>query len=197
MTNATQGLGELGAALAKAQGELRNVGKDKTAKAGSYSYSYADIADGLDVLRPVLSKHGLCLIQTTSLDGGIIMLHTRLLHASGQWIEGTFPVCAPGKAQEVGSALTYARRYAAFSIAGVAGTEEDQDGANAAPSAAPEHISTKQALELADLATEVGADVKRFASYLGVKSLKDLPADQYQRAKDALEAKREAANGDA
>jgi len=192
MTNASPDLAELGAALAKAQGELRNVGKDKTAKAGSYTYNYADIADGLDVVRPVLSKHGLCLIQTTSLEGGVILLHTRLLHSSGQWIEGTFPVCAPGKAQEVGAALTYARRYAAFSIVGVAGTEEDQDGANAAPSAAPEHVSTKQALELADLAVEVGADVKKFTAYLGVKVLKDLPADQYQRAKDALEAKRKA-----
>ena len=192
MTNASNELNELGAALAKAQGELRNVGKDKTAKAGSYTYNYADIADGLDVVRPVLSKWGLCLIQTTSLEGGVILLHTRLLHSSGQWIEGTFPVCAPGKAQEVGAALTYARRYAAFSIVGVAGTEEDQDGANAAPSAAPEHVSTKQALELADLAVEVGADVKKFTAYLGVKVLKDLPADQYQRAKDALEAKRKA-----
>ena len=192
MTNASNELNELGAALAKAQGELRNVGKDKTAKAGSYTYNYADIADGLDVVRPVLSKWGLCLIQTTSLEGGVILLHTRLLHSSGQWIEGTFPVCAPGKAQEVGAALTYARRYAAFSIVGVAGTEEDQDGANAAPSAAPEHVSTKQALELADLAVEVGADVKKFTAYLGVKVLKDLPADQYHRAKDALEAKRKA-----
>jgi hypothetical protein len=62
------------------------------------------------------------------------MLDTRLAHKSGQWIEAEYPVCAfPAKQQEMGSALTYSRRYSLFSLVGIAG-EEDDDG-NAAVTA--------------------------------------------------------------
>ena len=133
----------LATALAKAQGELKNIEKGKINP--HLKSKYADIADGLEVMRPVLSANGLALIQATQFnqDTGIFMLHTRLLHRSGQWIESTYPLPTGVKATDMGSAITYARRYAAFALVGVAGANEDDDGtvANTAP---PIKVSAKK-----------------------------------------------------
>lgn len=134
----------LATALAKAQGELKNIEKGKI---NSHLKSkYADIADGLEVIRPVLSKHGFSLIQATAFnsDTGIFVLHTRLLHASGQWVESTYPLPVGVKATDMGGAITYARRYAAFALVGVAGTNEDDDG-TAANAATPIKAPVKKA----------------------------------------------------
>lgn len=132
----TEQIGALAAALAKAQGELKNIEKGKINT--HFKTKYADIADGLNVIRPVLSKHGIAIIQATDMnpDTGIFWLTTRLVHTSGEWVESIYPLPV-GKAQEQGSAITYARRYSLFSMVGIAGTNEDDDGnaANAAPAA--------------------------------------------------------------
>ena len=130
----------LAGALAKAQGELKNIEKGKINP--HFKSRYADIADGLEVIRPVLSKHALSVVQVTSVnpDTGVFILFTRLLHSSGQWIESSYPL-PTGKAQEQGSAITYARRYSLFSLIGTAGTDEDDDG-NAANTAAPQAPKT-------------------------------------------------------
>lgn len=127
----SEAIGALATALAAAQGELKNIEKGKVNP--HFRSRYADIADGLDVVRPVFSKHGLSVIQATDYhpDTGVFMLVTRILHKSGEWLESTYPLPTGGKAQDVGSALTYARRYALFSLAGVAGTDEDDDGNDA------------------------------------------------------------------
>lgn len=128
----TDNIGALAAALAKAQGELKNIEKSKTNT--HFKTKYADIADGLDVVRPVLSKYGIAIIQATDMnpDTGIFFLTTRLVHTSGEWVESIYPLPV-GKAQEQGSAITYARRYSLFSMVGVAGTNEDDDGNAASP----------------------------------------------------------------
>lgn len=126
---------QLCTALAAAQGELVNPPKSKTGKVrsdkGNYEYKYVDFADGLDKIRPVLSKHGLSFIQVTQMRGRTMILLTRLMHGSGQWIESDYPVCSLDSHQKMGSALTYARRYSLFSLLGVVG-EDDDDGSNAA-----------------------------------------------------------------
>jgi hypothetical protein len=124
-------INELAAALAKAQGEIQNPEKNRVNP--HFKNSYADLAGGLETIRPTLARHGLSVVQMTRADGDMVFLHSRLLHASGQWMEATYPVCRLGKHQEMGSALTYARRYALFALVGVAG-DEDDDG-NAASTA--------------------------------------------------------------
>lgn len=122
----------IAAALAQAQSEIKNIEKGKVNP--HFKSRYADIADGLEVIRPILSKNKIALVQATNYnaDTGIFMLNTRLIHSSGEWIESSYPLPASGKAAEIGSAITYARRYAAFALVGVAGTDEDVDGSDAA-----------------------------------------------------------------
>lgn len=127
---------DISGALAKAQSEMGRVLRDKTAKVqtktgGSYSFDYADLASVLDVVKPALTKHGIAVIQGVSTEAAAVIVETRLVHESGEWIESALTLKPDDMApQKVGSAITYARRYALSSMVGVA-SEEDDD-ANAA-----------------------------------------------------------------
>jgi hypothetical protein len=82
-------------------------------------------------VRKTLSQHEIATVQTTSIDqtAGIVQLSTVLAHASGEWIASDWPVCAISETaapRRMGAALTYARRYALFTLVGIAG-EDDLD----------------------------------------------------------------------
>src|SRR5688572_12756036 len=123
-------IGNLAAALAAAQGELPAPKKTKTAKLGQYSYQYADLADVIEVSKGILAKHSLAVSQPTAVSERGLNLVTRLMHKSGESIEATYPPPSGGKPQEMGSALTYARRYCYCAILGIA-ADSDDDGAAA------------------------------------------------------------------
>lgn len=157
-------IGAIAAALAKAQAEIKNPTKDKTAnipnKSGGpgFKYSYADFATALDEIRPVLSKHGIAFVQGTEWTGSLIMLNTRLIHESGEWMEGQYPVGGMADHRTMGSALSYARRYALLSLIGVQGEDDDdgeadqnarRDAPKPAPAANPS-ISERAAESIAD-----------------------------------------------
>ena len=131
-------IGSLAAALAKAQPELINPEKSLVATIGSegagaaeQTFRYAPLSSGLEIVRKTLGQHEIATMQTTSIDqaAGIVSLTTVLAHASGEWIASDWPVCADqrdGDPHRMGAALTYARRYALFTLVGIAG-EDDLD----------------------------------------------------------------------
>jgi dsDNA-binding SOS-regulon protein len=126
-------IGELAAALAKAQDDFELILKTKTVQVksdkGAYSFDYAPLEVVMEATGPALRKHGLSLIQPLFGGGkepGIV--RTMLLHSSGQWIASEISLPnVPLKAQELGSLITYVRRYAYSAMLGVT-TEEDDDG---------------------------------------------------------------------
>lgn len=127
---------EISLDLAKAQGVLSNPIKDGNNP--HFRSKYATLDTGLNIVRECLSKHNIAVVQATRVEGNILMLDTRLTHKSGQWVEGEYPVCAfPAKQQEMGSALTYSRRYSLFSLVGIAGEEDDDANAAVSTIAAP------------------------------------------------------------
>jgi hypothetical protein len=131
----SEAINELAAALAKAQGSFTAIKKDKTARVrmksgGEYQYSYADLASVLEAVRKPLADNGLACVQAINLTDNGLILQTRILHSSGQWIGSTYPLPAGGAAQEMGSAQTYARRYALCALVGIV-AEDDDDGAGA------------------------------------------------------------------
>ena len=138
MQRSSPSIGTLAAALAKAQGELVNPEKSLVAtirgdgpKGTEQTFRYAPLSSGLDIVRKTLGQHEIATVQTTSIDqgAGIINLTTVLAHASGEWIASDWPVCAiseTGTPRRMGAALTYARRYALFTLVGIAG-EDDLD----------------------------------------------------------------------
>jgi hypothetical protein len=128
----------LASALAKAQAELVNPEKSLTGTIrtgrlgeGERSFRYAPLASGLDIVRKTLGQHEIATIQSTAIDkdAGVVNLTTMLAHASGEWIASDWPVCPVAETanpQRMGAALTYARRYALFTLVGIAG-EDDLD----------------------------------------------------------------------
>ena len=131
----SESIGKLATALAAAQAVMKAPTKGRTAKVEKdgkllYSYKYADLADVIECFREPLSKNGLALAQTmTPVDGHLVMT-TRLLHSSGEWLASEYPIAAYARPQEQGSAITYARRYAVSALLGIA-AEDDDDGAGA------------------------------------------------------------------
>ena len=112
-------ISELAAALAAAQGMMENAVMNRVNP--HFKSKYADLAAIFDAARKPLSANGLAIVQTIG-DG---ILHTRLLHTSGQWIASEHPLPMSGKPQEIGSALTYARRYSLSALIGIAADEDD------------------------------------------------------------------------
>lgn len=124
-------IGEIAGALAKAQAGLGKLIASKTADAGTYKYTYADLGAGLEACRSTLNEHGIAVVQEPATgDGNGIEVRTMLAHSSGQWLRSA-PLFMPvkGGAQDVGSAITYARRYQLLAMVGLA--PEDDDGAQA------------------------------------------------------------------
>lgn len=125
----------LAAALAKAQASFPAIEKTKTVRVktrtgGTYTFKYAPLDDVLHGLRPILNENGLALSQLLSMTpDGRPALRTLLLHEGGETLEDVCPLPVNGgeSAQEIGSAITYLRRYAVVSLLGIA-TEEDDDG---------------------------------------------------------------------
>jgi hypothetical protein len=138
MQRSSASIGALAAALAKAQAAIANPEKSLTAtivspfpREGVRTFRYAPLSSGLDLVRKCLGQHEIATVQTTAIDGdsGLIRLTTTLVHASGEWVSSDWPVCPVSETvspHRLGAALTYARRYALFTLVGIAG-EDDLD----------------------------------------------------------------------
>lgn len=166
-------IGELAKALAAAQGAITVAAHDR--ENPHFRSHYATLASIYAACRPALAAHGLAVVQAMS-DGADkrLVLTTRLLHQSGQWMESTVSV-APDKPgpQALGSAATYLRRYALVALVGVAtGEDDDGEAAERAPEPAPAKPKrqTKAEREAADTTRREGhdpswaADRARFAA---------------------------------
>ena len=114
---------DLSAALAKAQAETKAAAFDKVNP--HFKNKYASLAAVIDAIREPFAKNGLSYTQTTEMREGGFVLVTSLRHASGQWIASEYPLPVAAKPQDLGSALTYARRYSLSAIACIAADEDD------------------------------------------------------------------------
>lgn len=194
--NLEKATGELFAAIAKAQAEVENASKN--AQNPHFKSRYADLAEVLNTVRPVFAAHGLSLSQSTEYDGTHVRVTTCIGHAGGGYITST-AACVPSKAdaQGIGSASTYLRRYSLAAMAGVA--QEDDDGETAAgrkpQAAAPARIEPQKSItaeqvdELRDLMRSTGTEAGTFAAWLNVQSIETMTADNFAKAKRALESK--------
>src|SRR5271168_4810878 len=138
MQRSSESIGAIAAALAKAQSELANPEKSLTAtirashpRESDQTFRYAALSAGLDIVRKSLGGHEIATVQTTAIDNkaGLIRLTTVLAHSSGEWLSSDWPICAIAETaapRRMGAALTYARRYALFTLVGIAG-EDDLD----------------------------------------------------------------------
>lgn len=138
------GIADLFDALSQAQGEFSEVertlranvtGKSRASgDAVSYSYDYAPLDEVLQAVRPALSKHGLSLQQFPAVGNGYVIVRTLLGHKGGGWMMNDLRLpCDTGGPQAVGSGITFARRYSAMPILGVAPGYDDDGVAASGP----------------------------------------------------------------
>jgi hypothetical protein len=182
----------LASALARAQAHLVNPEKSltatiKTGKAGEIerSFRYAPLSSGLEIVRETLSEQEIAVIQTTAVDQASRMLNltTLLAHSSGEWIASHWPVCSIveiASPQRMGAALTYARRYALFTLVGIVG-EDDMDAPDIC---APERASEPLASGFQRPPRSQGNGSMRGASKTGAAPI--LSADESAAERDRL-----------
>ncbi|MFZ0989367.1 MAG: ERF family protein, partial [Xanthobacteraceae bacterium] len=131
MQRSSPSIAALATALAKAQIELTNPEKSligtiepQRRQGGLRQFRYAPLSSGLEIVRKTLGQHEIATVQTTAIDqaAGIVNLTTVLAQSSGEWIASDWPVCPIGETERphrMGAALTYARRYALFTLVGI------------------------------------------------------------------------------
>ena len=157
MTDTTTG--KLAAALAQVQAALPTVHKGKTASIqsskGSYGYSYADLADVTTAIMPLLAKNGLAFTAHPRMAGSGYELAATLLHSStDQTVEGALPISG-NQPQQIGSAITYGRRYLLGCLTGIV-TDDDDDGATATRGQQADLKSAGRAAARKDTRAKVG-----------------------------------------
>ena len=176
-------IGELAAALAKAQGEMKAAPKLKVNP--FFKSRYADLTAIWDVAREPLAKNGLAIVQAPQTDHvGNFWLETTLIHSSGEFITSTYPLEPVKKdPQGYGGAITYARRYA-MAIIGVV-TDDDDDG----NSISPKTINEEQLEIIQNLIEKTNSDVEGVCKKLKINSLADIPSEEFARVKANYEKK--------
>lgn len=193
-------------AIAEIQGELAKTGiaKNRTNNQPGANYAFRGIDDVYAALSPLLAAHKLVVIprvverecvERRSAKGNPLFNVT--VHAEFDFVsalDGTTHTAATyGEAMDssdkaTNKAMSAAYKYAAFMTFAIP-TEGDND-ADAVTHEVGGYVSPDQLAKLQDKANAVGADLQRFCNYFGVASLKQVPADQFDAAMRALDAKK-------
>ena len=181
-------INELAAALCKAQAEMGGAVKDSSNP--FFKSSYADLTSVIKAIKQPFSDNGLSYTQFPVTFEDRIGVVTRLMHNSGQWLEMDYTLPTVKKdPQASGSAITYARRYALQSIAGIPTADDDAESAMLRGDD-KKIISDDQIIAIKKLIDESGADVDKFCKWLKVRGVDQIRAMHYDRAVAALEAKK-------
>ena len=180
---------ELFTALAKMQGEVENATKGSVNP--HFKSRYADLAEVLNTVRPVLAANGLSVVQSPSFDGTVAHVTTTIAHSGGGYIYGTMS-CVPAKqdGQGIGAATTYLRRYSLAAVCGIA--QEDDDGNTAAhnkPAIVHPLITSAEVTRIKEAIETLAIDQEAFLKHYGVKSIGQLTTDKIPAIDRAFAAK--------
>ena len=145
----TATIGGINGALADLQTQLPHISKDNTAKVPTktgpgYQYKYADLAQISREVLPLMGKLGLSFTSRPTLKDGRMVLVYELRHVSGEQIDGEYPLPERGTPQEVGGAITYARRYCLCAVTGVAPDDDDEDAVLAETAARQQRVERQK-----------------------------------------------------
>ena len=181
-------INELASALCNAQGQMGGAVKDSANP--FFKSSYADLTSVIKAIKQPFADNGLSYTQFPVSNENGVGVSTRLMHVSGQWLEMEYTLPTVKKdPQASGSAITYARRYALQSIAGIPTADDDAESAMLRGDD-KKIISDDQIIAIKKLLDETGADSEKFCKWLKVRSVDQILEIHYDRAVAALEAKK-------
>ena len=180
---------ELFAALAKMQGEVENATKGSVNP--HFKSRYADLAEVLNTVRPVMAANGLSVIQSPAFDGVRVGVTTTICHSSGGYVSGEIS-CVPAKhdGQGVGAATTYLRRYALAAFAGVAQEDDDGQSATTTQRVAYPKITPGGVAFIKSELEELAIDEAAFLKHYGVTTISEITTDKVPLIDRAFAAKR-------
>ncbi len=185
-------INELAKALCNAQGQMGGVVKDSSNP--FFKSKYADITSVIKAIKQPFSDNGLSYTQFPISNEHGVGVSTRLMHVSGQYLEMEYTLPTVKKdPQSSGSAITYARRYALQSIAGIPVADDDAEAAMLRGNENKSEVKTiseNQIITIEKLLDETKSDRFRFLSWFKVGDIKDILANDYERVVSALEAKK-------
>jgi hypothetical protein len=185
-------INELANALCNAQGQMGGAVKDSSNP--FFKSKYADITSVIKAIKQPFSDNGLSYTQFPISNEHGVGVSTRLMHVSGQYLEMEYTLPTVKKdPQSSGSAITYARRYALQSIAGIPVADDDAEAAmlrGDENKSEVKTISDKQIITIEKLLDETKSDRFKFLSWFKVGDIKDILANDYKRVVTALEAKK-------
>ena len=147
--NKSETVGELAKALCKAQDEMGGAAKSSTNP--FFKSSYSALPEVIKAIKQPFCNHGLSYSQFPVFEDGMAGVITILMHTSGEWLESKLLLPVTKKdPQATGSAITYARRYALQSIAGIPSEDDDGNAASAPGKIDPEMDLIKDAIKRGD-----------------------------------------------
>jgi hypothetical protein len=185
---ASESINELASALCNAQGQMGGAVKDSANP--FFKSSYADLTSVIKAIKQPFADNGLSYTQFPVTDENGMGVCTRLMHVSGQWLEGQFTLPVVKRdPQAASSSLTYARRVSLSSIAGIPTADDDAESAMLRGDD-KKIISDDQIIAIKKLLDETGADSEKFCKWLKVRSVDQILDIHYDRAVAALEAKK-------
>ena len=185
-------INELAKALCNAQGQMGGAVKDSSNP--FFKSKYADITSVIKAIKQPFFDNGLSYTQFPISNEHGVGVSTRLMHVSGQYLEMEYTLPTVKKdPQSSGSAITYARRYALQSIAGIPVADDDAEAAmlrGDENKSEVKTISDKQIITIEKLLDETKSDRFKFLSWFKVGDIKDILANDYKRVVTALESKK-------
>jgi hypothetical protein len=191
-------IAELATALAKAQSVMKAAVINK--QNPHFKNKYADLASVFEAVRKPLTDNGLSITQTTQLRDGMFLLVTTMGHVSGQWRRSEYPLPLGAKPQELGSALTYGRRYSLSAICGIAADEDDDGEAahangNGTSTVIGEPLTEGELIELMEAADAKECPAERLLQFLNskrpkghpeAKSISEIPGNRHDEILEAI-----------
>ncbi len=158
--NKSESIAKIASAFVKAQSEMGNAVKDS--KNPFFKSSYADLNSVREACLPALNKHGISVLQPTSVIEGKLYVETLLLHESGEYLSGMYEVVV-GKQndpQALGAAISYSRRYGLQSMVNIGAADDDGESAvnrsfNSKPIATQAPLQTTGVAQMANVATSI------------------------------------------
>jgi len=182
---------ELATALCKAQGDMGGAVKDSSNP--FFKSSYADLTSVIKAIKQPFSDNGLSYTQFPVSNEHGVGVSTRLMHTSGQWLEMEYTLPTVKKdPQASGSAITYARRYALQSIAGIPTADDDAESAMLRGAANDTKINSTQAAKLKALLEVTQSDVNKFCKAFKCPTVDEMKAVHFDQALSALKRKADA-----
>jgi hypothetical protein len=173
----SENIDEIAKAIGLAQAEMGGAMKDGTNP--HFKSGFASLTSVIFSVKEPFYNNGLSFVQPTIRTDGYVGCVTRIMHTSGQWVEGelTLPLSKQDP-QGAGSAITYARRYSLMSMVGLPTTDDDAESAMLTV----RNITDDQAKEIKGLLEDNNLPTAKLLEALNAESVEQIKASQYEVA---------------